>query len=97
MKNLKIYIILGIIISFIGLIWFGLYQFKNKIQLEQSLKNLQNTIQIQETYLEQKDKFIKEIEQKYRDQLAQKPNDSCGDTIVPDSIKDWLLGVNNEQ
>ena len=96
MKNFKLYIILGIIIFFIGIIWFGLYQYKCKIQLEQSLKEAQYTIQIQQTYIEEKDKTIKDIENKYREQLSKKPNDICGDTIVPDNIKNWLLGDNND-
>lgn len=92
MKNIKIYLIIGTIITFISLIWFGLYQYKCNIQLEQLLKEAQYTIQVQQTYIEEKDKSIKEIEKKYREQLVKKPNDICGDTIVPDNIKSWLLG-----
>jgi cell division protein FtsL len=96
MKNIKIYLIAGSIIAFISLIWFGLYQYKCKIQLEQSLREAQHTIQVQQTYIEEKDKAIKEIEKKYREQLAKKPNDLCGDSLVPDNIKNWLLGEDND-
>lgn len=92
MKNIKIYLIAGAIIAFISLIWFGLYQYKCKVQLEQSLREAQHTIQVQQTYIEEKDQAIKDIEKKYREQLAKKPNDLCGDSIVPDNIKSWLLG-----
>lgn len=92
MKNIKIYLITGAIIAFISLIWFGLYQYKCKVQLEQSLREAQHTIQVQQTYIEEKDQAIKDIEKKYREQLAKKPNDLCGDSIVPDNIKSWLLG-----
>lgn len=92
MKNIKLYLIAGTIIAFISLIWFGLYQYKCKVQLEQSLREAQHTIQVQQTYIEEKDKAIKDIEKKYREQLAKKPNDLCGDTIVSDNIKSWLLG-----
>ena len=68
MKNIKIYLIIGTIITFISLIWFGLYQYKCNIQLEQLLKEAQYTIQVQQTYIEEKDKSIKEIEKKSRRQ-----------------------------
>lgn len=96
MKNIKIYLIAGAIIAFISLIWFGLYQYKCKVQLEQSLKEAQHTIQVQQTYIEEKDKVIKDIEKKYREQLAHKPDDLCGDSIVSDKIKSWLLGEEND-
>lgn len=92
MKNIKIYLIAGVIIAFISLIWFGLYQYKCKVQLEQSLREAQQTIQVQQTYIEEKDKAIKDIEKKYREKLAQKPDDLCGNSIVPDTIKNWLTG-----
>ena len=85
MKNIKIYLIAGSIIAFISLIWFGLYQYKCKIQLEQSLREAQHTIQVQQTYIEEKDKAIKEIEKKYREH-----------SLVPDNIKNWLLGEDND-
>lgn len=93
--NWKVGIILSGVITvlFAGLIWFGLSQYKGRIKAEQSLSEAQKTITIQQEYIEQKDKRIKEIESEYRKKLEEKPSDFCGDFIVPDNIKNWLQGI----
>lgn len=88
MNKLYIYFIgIGI---FISLVFFGLYQYKCKVQLELELKTAMDTIQVQQLYISEKDKAIKDIEKKYRDKLANKPTDSCGDAIVSKEIKEWI-------
>ena len=45
---------------------------------------------MQQTYIVEKDKTIKDIEKKYREKLNQTPDDECGNTIVSDKIKEWI-------
>lgn len=86
-------IIAGVLlISFIGLIWFGLSQYKAKIKAEEALSEAQQTISLQTNYMAAKDKTIKQLEAKYNEKLHNKPLDKCGDSIVPDNIKIWLQG-----
>lgn len=90
MRSLKIYAIIGSIIFVLSIIGFGLYQYKCKIQLEQQLEVARQTIEMQQTYIVEKDKTIKDIEKKYREKLNQTPDDECGNTIVSDKIKEWI-------
>lgn len=92
LKNPKTFLILGVIGIICGLCYFSLNQYKQRIQLEQSLNIAEQTISKQQLYIEEKDKKVKNLEKKYKEQLANKPNDECGNTIVPDSVKNWLLG-----
>lgn len=92
LKNPKTFLILGVIGLICSLCYFSLNQYKQRIQLEQSLSIAEQTISKQQLYIEEKDKKVKNLEKKYKEQLANKPNDECGNTIVPDSIKNWLLG-----
>ena len=86
----KVYSILIGIALFVVVILFGLYQYKCKIELKQELIQAQRSIQVQQQYIIEKDKQVKEIENKYREKLNSIPEDLCGDTIVPDKIKQWI-------
>lgn len=86
----KIYSILVGIALFVIITLFGLYQYKCKIELKQELIQAQRSIQVQQQYIIEKDKQVKEIENKYREKLNSIPEDLCGDTIVPDKIKQWI-------
>lgn len=86
----KVYSILIGIALFVVVTLFGLYQYKCKIELKQELIQAQRSIQVQQQYIIEKDKQVKEIENKYREKLNSIPEDLCGDTIVPDKIKQWI-------
>lgn len=67
---------------------------KSKVIAQQQVETLTQSNQALEKYIKQKNNAYTELNNKFNNLLIDKPLDTCGDTIVSESIINWLKGGN---